>query len=224
MSAALKIFEPAPEAAITDILPGVMRIPLPYDIYRQVALDGDILLWEPRDLEGEIIARETKGPFCHASGAVAIHGRLFQSAYREGENGFLSPLSAEVRRHSGIISVFRVAAPDEQRKRVAAHLLDDLGGDYQWANLGLIAADLSWLARVARRLPWLNREYQRQFALQSRKRSGAICSQHVARAWATGAQIVLVGKPLALISPNDLARDRRAKYVGTLTWPEGWKQ
>lgn len=225
MSAALKIFEPSHEADTTVmILPGVLREDLAYDQYNLQAMDGDLLLWEPRDAMGEIIAHETNGPFCHASGVVHVHGRPFQSAYAEGENGFLSPLSAEVRRNSGKISVFRVRASDQQRERVAAHLLGDLGGDYAWVNLGLIAADIGWLARAARHLPWLRREYDRQLALQSRKRSGAICSQHQARAWKIGGLVDFCpGKPLALISPNDIARSAYVHYVGTLTWPENWR-
>lgn len=225
MPCPLKIFE----ADATDNPLRLSRVALSYELYRRSAMDGDLLLWEPRpqprDEIGHIIAAATRGSFCHASGVVHVHGRPFQSAYREGQNGFLSPLSAEVRRNSGLISVFRVAMTDEQRERVAAHLIEDLGGDYAWANIALIAGHWGWVGRLAASIPFVRAGLERGDELQSRKQSGAICSQHYARALQAGANVELSpGRQLALISPNDLGRSARVKYLGTLIWPENWKQ
>lgn len=201
------------------------QVLVPYDVYRADALDGDVLLWKPHDLIGELIARETNGPYCHASAVVFVHDRPFQSAYREGENGFLSPLSAEIRRNSGQIDVYRAPIDAIQRAQIRRHLLDDLGGDYAWANIQQFVLDASWFGRLFEGLPWFRARLQSRRASLERSRTSSICSQHVARAYGRGARYELCPqRSYSRTSPNDLARSPRLKYHATLTWPEGWKQ
>ena len=217
-----------------EIIPGLNRVWLPYDSY--VAANGDFLLWEATTAAGLAIAVETKGPFVHASGVVKIMMRPFQAAYQEGLNGYLSPLSAEVRRHSGKISVFRPFDPDTQSlgtkrpfgpdvcDRVAFEFMNSLGGDYEWTNIALIFAQRSLLLRLAAKvIPPLRHYWERELARVNRKRTSSICSQNVARGWAKGADLELVeGKPLPLVTPNDLGIACRDAYLGTLTWPAKW--
>jgi hypothetical protein len=217
-----------------EIIPGLKRVWMPYDSY--VASNGDFLLWEWTTAAGLAIAVETKGPFVHASGVIKINQRPFQAAYQEGLNGYLSPLSAEVRRHSGKISVFRPFDPDtfSQGKkrpfgpdvcdRVAFEYANSLGGDYEWTNIALIFAQRSMLLRlVGTVIPPLRRRWEQELARTNRKRTSSICSQNVARGWLKGADLELVeGKPLPLVTPNDLGTSCREAYLGTLTWPAKW--
>jgi hypothetical protein len=212
-----------------EIVPGTPHLWLPYDRYSPES--GDVLLWAPQSAAGWAICLETDGPFCHASAVVRIVTRPWQAAYREGLNGYLSPLSAEVRRHSGVISVFRPRDPEtgracgvDTRSRVGVELMGSLSGDYAWPNIALIFAQrsrfLRWLARI---LPPLRWRWDAELARQTRKRTSAICSQAVARAWREGAGIDLVdGRELPLVTPNDIFRGCRECYLGTLTWPEKW--
>ena len=204
---------------------GWSKILVPYDAYRRDAQDGDVLLWEPRDEIGRLIAAETNGPFCHASAVVYVHDRPFQSAYAERLNGFLSPLSAEVRRHSGMINVYRVPQlPAGARQGIRHHLLEDLGGDYEWANILQFAAEATWLGRWLERLPWLRPGVQRRRESLARSRTSSICSQHVARAYGRGAKLELCpARSYSRTSPNDLYRSARLKYHGTLVWPDKWR-
>ncbi|MDE2426742.1 MAG: hypothetical protein KGO96_12645 [Elusimicrobia bacterium] len=212
---------------VEEIIPGLRRAWLPYNEY--AASNGDILLWEAHTAAGLAIAIETGGPFVHASGVVVAIGRPWQLAYQEGLNGYASPLSAEVRRHSGKISVFRPdyfglplgrASCDD----VAYELANSLGGDYEWTNIALIFAQRSLILRaLAHVFPCLRRRWEAELERTNHKRTSAICSQNVARAWLSGAGLELVkGKPLSLVTPNDIGLACRNAYLGTLTWPENW--
>lgn len=226
------------EMVENELLPGVSRKLLGYDEYRATACEADILLWEPGDLTGRVIAAFTAGPFCHASLVVRVAGRLFQAAYSEGKDGHLSPLSAEIRRHSGRVSVFRVKERprrngipgrplmEQEREWIASRLVNSLGGDYAWRNIRLIA--YAMLFRWCDRVPALRNLFDRLLDEQARKHTSAICSQDVVRAFRTAAAVPLVPglTPTAepLVSPNDIGRGQAGNYVGTLVWPENWKR
>lgn len=200
----------------SELLSGVPRRELPYHEYRLIARDCDVALWEPRDFSGKVIAVATDGPFCHVTGLVWIHGRLWSAGYEERCNGFLSPISADVRRHPGKISVFRptVALDDTQRRNILRHLVGDLTGDYAWKNIRLITVahllGLRWFT-------WCQ-AYKDLIRRQSLKTKSAICSQHIARSFRLGAEVRFVNKHDAIVSPNDLARSPLLHYLGTLTW------
>ncbi|MFN8857359.1 MAG: hypothetical protein ACK50P_17475 [Planctomycetaceae bacterium] len=201
-----------------ELILGVVRRWLPYAEYRAQALDGDVALWEPTSLYGHLIATATDGAFSHSSGLVWLHDRLWSAGYEEHCNGHLSPLSAEVRRHSGRISVFRTVPPldDHKRKHVARHLIGDLTGDYAWRNIRLLTlgqlVGLRWLT-------WMQ-PYRRWLREQSLRADATICSQHIARSFLRGAGVHFVHKFDAAVSPNDLARSPLLTYLGTLTWQE----
>lgn len=203
-----------------ELIFGVVRCWLPYSEYRSEALDGDVALWEPRDFCGKLIATATDGAFCHATGLVWLHDRLWSAGYEERCNGCLVPLSAEVRRHPGKISIFRTvpALDDHKRKHVARHLIGDLTGDYAWKNLRLITLGhllgLRWFTWCDSYRAWIRR--------QSLQTKSAICSQHIARAFRRGANVQFVMKHDAVVSPNDLARSPLLTYIGTLTWQENF--
>jgi len=203
-----------------ELITGVVRKWLPYAEYRQQALDGDVALWEPRDFAGKLIATATDGAFCHATGLVWLHDRLWSAGYEERCNGYLAPLSAEVRRHSGKISVFRTILPLDarQRQQVARHLTGDLSGDYASKSIRLLTLGhllgLRWFT-------WCQ-TYRRWIRRQSLLTKSAICSQHIARSFRRGAGIQFVLKHDAAVSPNDLARSPLLTYRGTLTWQESF--
>lgn len=202
----------------SEILPGTPRRDLPYSEYRQIARDCDVALWAPRDFSGRVIAAATDGPFSHVTGLVWLHGRLWSAGYEEQCNGFLSPISADVRRHPGKISVFRPAVhlDDRQRHDVVRHLVGDLTGDYAWKNIRLISLahllGLRWFTWCA--------PYKAMIRRQSHLTKSAICSQHIARSFRRGANVTFVNKHEAIVSPNDLARSPLLHYLGTLTWHE----
>lgn len=204
-----------------ELIFGVVRRWLPYAQYRREALDGDVALWEPRDFCGKLIATATDGAFCHATGLVWLHDRLWSAGYEERCNGYLAPLSAEVRRHPGKISVFRTVPPldDHKRKQVGRHLIGDLTGDYAWKNLRLITLGhllgLRWFTWCETYRAWIRR--------QSLLTKSAICSQHIARSFRRGANVQFVMKHDAVVSPNDLARSPLLAYLGTLTWDESFQ-
>lgn len=204
-----------------DILPGVPRVLLPYPEYRGVSQSADIALWEPRDICGQVIADGTGGPFCHATGIVWFDGRIWSAGYEEGHDGSLSQLSAAVRAHSGKISIFRYRDLCPVHA-VARHLVVDLGGKYPWTNIRLIAFGHAIAGKLLLRLPLVDGRYRELLKKQARSRTGAICSQHVARSFRRGADVRLADVPEPLISPNDIARCSQLQYIGTLVWPENW--
>ncbi|MBI3866818.1 MAG: hypothetical protein HY290_33480 [Planctomycetia bacterium] len=199
-----------------EILPGIPCHDLPYVDYRHSARDCDVALWEPRDFSGKLIAVATDGPFCHVSGLAWLHGRLWSAGYEERCNGFLSPLSAEVRRHPRKISVFRptLHLDERQRQAILRHLVGDLTGDYAWKNIRLITLGhllgLRWFT-------WIP-AYREMIRKQSLQTKSAICSQHIVRSFRRGANLRFVNKHDAVVSPNDLARSPLLHYLGTLTW------
>src|SRR5262249_41162308 len=89
-----------------------------------------------------------------------------------------------------------------------------LTGDYDWNNIRLITLGhllgLRWFT-------WWP-AYRALIRRQSLQTKSAICSQHIARSFRRGADLLFVNKHDAVISPNDLARSPRLDYVGTLTW------
>lgn len=206
---------------LPELLPGIVRREISYDVYRSLAENGDIALWVPRTISGWFIAQGTDGPFCHASGIVRAHGRLWQAGYEEGRHGYVSPLSAEVRRWTGTISIFRLRGIEAtERVAIGEHYVSDLGGDYGWTNIRLIA----WAHMLGLRwFTWLP-AYRRAVLDRCAKTSSAICSQHIARSIRRATRRVLLRKDEALISPNDIARSPLLDYVGTLTWPEAWER
>lgn len=226
---------------MSDILPGVPRRTISYNEYRHDANDADILLFEPSGcwmerFGGALIAHATDGPFDHAAAVkwivgdnheVGIDDRPWVSEYTIPVP-HLVPLSAKVRQYSGKVSVFRYRGLDPKdeeprSEKIGAELMKTLGGQYRYGNLGLIAltrlALIRWLFWF---VPALRRWRDRWIARESRKRTYGICSQHVSRAYKFGAGIELVRKPLAEISPNDIARCPQLEYLFTLTWPNDW--
>lgn len=202
------------------------RKPLLYYDYRNRASDCDLALWEPCDQRGRFIAEATEGPFCHISTIVRFEDRLWNIAYEEGRNGFISPLSGDVRRFSGKISVFRLSTLSQvERDGVRRRLFSTIGGDYQWRSIRLLALAHFALFRFAERIPAVREWYDGLVKRQCAKHSSGICSSYVARSFRLGAGIHFGSKPEALVSPNDIVRcaSPALDYLGTLTWPREWK-
>jgi len=211
---------------IEYILPGIPKNEITWDQARYMLCDGDVLLWLPRDLTGNLIARGTNGPFCHVSMVAFAWGSPFQGGYHQVGDGALSLLRHEVQQHSGKISVFRVdgLGPHEGRT-AAAFAMNGLSGSYASENIALIALAQSYTGRLLGLIPPVKRWWLDRARLRSRSRSSAICSQNVHRAYRDALQIELVpGKQESLVSPNDLAHSTRMKYICTLTWPQEWRR
>jgi hypothetical protein len=189
---------------------------------------ADVLLWEPHGsfrsrFMGQAIADATGGPFCHASLTIRANGFLLDGGYHYAINGYMRHLSSEVRENSGSISVFRPVPELDAitEHEVANNVMGSLTGRYAIGNIGLITLALTcgW----AKHLPFADDWFRAAIRRASHRRTGAICSQDVHRGYRMKGKTVLVdGKDEALISPNDLARSPRLKYVGTLTWPTHW--
>ena len=129
---------------------------------------------------------------------------------------------SEVRENPGKIHVFRAVPELDQitEHDVAVNVLGSLSGTYAIGNIGLImlAIGFGWARFIPVLRDWFNAAVRRA----SRKRKGAICSQDVHRAYRMKAKLTLVdGKDEALITPNDLGRSPRLKYIGTLAWRIG---
>lgn len=211
-------------ASIDYILPGVPRVEKAWDCARHDLQPGDVCLWEPHDAISYAIARETKGPFCHASVVDIVHATPIDMGYHYASDGCMTLLRHQVQLHSGKISVFRIPGlHDAERRTVAAYAMNGLGGAYAIDNIALIALGQFGIGRLLGLIPPLKRWYLDRVRRQSRKKSSAICSQNVHRAYREGLRLNLVsGKAEALVSPNDLARSARLKYQFSMTYPQNW--
>lgn len=196
------------------------RRPLRWSEYHRDARDADVALWEARCIEGELIAGLTDGPFCHVTGVVHLPGGgLWSAGYEERRDGYLAPLDAAVRRHPGKISIFRAMTLSGTpfgracTRDVAAHLVNDLDGDYEWKNIRLIALAHSVAGPLLVKSTW----YQSLALQQSLKTRSAICSQHVHRSFRLGAHVdLVVNKRESLVTPNDIGKSKLLTYIGTL--------
>lgn len=190
------------------------RIALPHEQYRGDARDFDLLLWRPKGLSlfGRAITLATAGPYSHASVAYWCAGRLWSLEYSEGVGGgHARLLSADVRRWSGAIDVFRVPdfEPPEQTGELIGQTLATMDLRYSWTA---IAAFLLGVAPVTRLFPALRRRVARAGAF--------VCSTWAAHVYQHILGVQLVDGPPMDATPNDLARSRDTQYRGTLEWQE----
>lgn len=203
---------------------------LEYDHYREQARAGDILEWEPDgffDLQGRAIADGTHGPYKHTSIVLKMHDRLMQAGYHAIVGGAITPLSAEVRRHSGKIHVYRViqgARHGGEPADVQRGAISQIGGDYSMLAIRLIAFGHLLLGKLLLRLPKVREWYAGIVNRASSHTANRICSQYVHSVWRTYGDVTLCpGVAEALISPNDIAKSQHVTRLGTLVWPEKWR-
>ena len=194
---------------------GITERQLPYAEYREQALNADILLWRPTSMWGRVIAAGTRGPWCHAAAvrwSTGTRRRLMSMQYREGVGSYETPTRDEVAKWPGKCDVFRVPdLSDERRQGIADRLFDNLGGDYSWKSIWLIAMGylpvLRWMHNVPGVGEWVEGKLAESAAL--------ICSSFVADGyWTDG--VTFVRRETGLVSPNDIGRSTVGKYLGTL--------
>lgn len=192
----------------SELLPRIKRQQHDYEDYRKVAKDCDLALWEPTSWWGNCIANGTGGPFSHITAVMRWNGRLMNVGYEEGKGGFAAPFRHDVERYGGKIHIFRADAKFD-RAAVSAALINNLGFDYAWSNIKLIALTHSMGLRLFQPA-WL----QRRIIEASHKTGGGICSQHVARSFAADG-VRFIGKQLAVTTPNDIGMSAIATYICT---------
>lgn len=212
-------------APSTFLIPGVKRREVRWDEAKNEILDGSILLWEPHDFIGREIARNTNGPFCHASVCGFAWGSLFEGGYHIQGDGSINLLRKQVRLYSGKIHVFKIhGLTDAERHAFAVHAMNGLAGKYADEDILLNAMSETWLGQLLLCIPPLYRWWVDRAKRMSRKKSTADCSQNVVRAAREALRMSLCsGKPEALVSPNDIGRSARLDYCCSPVWPKGWK-
>lgn len=186
---------------------------VPYSLYRAMARDCDIALWEPHSSLAAVsfgeraIAKYTGGPYCHASATVFNqYGRLWQYGYQFW-GGYGSPMSGEVERASGRIGIYRVKNLIKAES-VAKHLIGDLSGIYAGKTLALVGLANLFGLGIMDRFDW----FRNAMLEYSKSTTTAICSQHVDRSFGL-AGIDLTGKPNSEVSPNDIWRSPLVEYI-----------
>ena len=206
------------------ILPRTPFHELSYLDYREMARDCDLLLWTPTSWFGRMIAAATGGPFSHVSAATWWEERLMSVGYEERKGGSAVPLRNEVLQHPGVISVFRIDEEiDFEPRFVKARMINDLGFPYSWTTLRKLSLLYLPVVRWLRGTSWMRSLLENpslsHLARSSRQPAGRICSQHVARSFAED-DVFFIHKPLAQVTPNDIALSETVEYLGTLVLPE----
>lgn len=219
----------APATAKPEKLtPSIERRTISYKSeYRDTARDCDVLLWEPSvprwwkpsSWYGRMIAEATGGgPWCHVTAAALwktpgmAGSRVMSVGYDEHRGGVAVPLSQEIERFPGTISVLRVKHLNAiSRGSILAQLVGHLGGDYEWRNIKLFAIGHF----VGLRFLFGSR-YRDWVAEASKSTVNGICSQHVARSFFRGANVRFVDKRFNDTSPNDIGLSAIVEYLGTL--------
>lgn len=186
----------------------VEKFPLDYDTYRDTAMDCDILLWEPRNWYGEVVAIGTGGEFCHASLSCWLESRLWDLGFNELAGGAGRPLSGIIKANPGKASVFRLQGQFDSNE-VKRFFIDHLHEPYNWA--GVRRLSLLYLAGV-RLIPAVRRYVEDH--LQSS--DGAFCSEAIHKAFICTQEVHLVRRASSLTTPNDLATSPNLIYLGTL--------
>ena len=198
------------------VMPGVKKVDLTYEEYRESAKTADVALYTPTSYSGRAIARHTGGPgynFCHIDGIVkwVEVDRLMACGYQEGIGGTCRPFSKLVK--PGNTHIFRYEELDENLlKCVSRKYAQTTGEPYKWRNIVTLFLTLSTIGRLV--VP--NSLMQKWILSASNSQGSGICSQHIARAW-QGCNRPLLHKPLSLITPNDISQSPLLNYVGTIS-------
>ena len=196
--------------------------PAVYDQSRNSLETGNLALWRPTSLAGQIISRWTEGPYSHVGSISWAFDVLESQEQLQFYGGRTCNLSALVRQWPGACDIYRLPQSDEfhiyhfaeqQRRRA--------GEPYGWWDLLGIAGRIATKDLV--RMPWRKRlcevDRSRHPDLWIRLYSvptdvAAFCSESVVSDLRAAGFPILPAMAAWEVSPNDVASV--GEYVCTL--------
>lgn len=185
-----------------------MKLPRPYEQFRDEIRDGDLLLWRPTSLLGRAICLATWADYSHASMAAwNDNGRLYNLEMVQWQGGRHVLLSHQLAKWPGSCEVWRPRSDFFDGHGAVKQMMWLLGQHYGWSDFARITTRL-FFPRIV--LPK---------AVDSDDPDvPRVCSAAYCFAARTGGGFApCPGKPDLEVSPADLAKSQFASYIGTPT-------
>lgn len=184
---------------------------VPYEDFRSLVRDGDLLLWHPVSLAGKAIClgssikHRTWVRYSHASmAAFAKNGRLYSLEMVQWRGGRHQPLSRDVGKYPGSCELWKPVSQDYDGLGAVHQMMWLLGQSYGWMDF--LHIFLRGVFPHVLLPKWPNSDDPDQ---------PLVCSSSFHWAARTGGRVTCCYKPDAEVSPADLSLSPAFRYIAT---------